>query len=103
MAFLSLAIEKSYLTIEKTQLEYQEMVISNQLNTITSQLTNFLSEDGADADCAYARALENMQEQYDTQKESIESQLKVINTEIDSYEKAVQNNIKSECKLNISV
>lgn len=103
MTFLSLNIEKSYLTIEKTQLEYEEMVISNQLNTTTEELTDYLSEDDADSDSAYAQALENQQEQYDTQKESIESQLKAINTEIESYEKTVETNVKSECKLNISV
>ncbi len=103
MTFLSLSIEKSYLTIEKTQLEYEEMVISNQLNTTTAELTDYLSEDDADSDSAYAQALENQQEQYDTQKESIESQLKAINTEIESYEKTVETNVKSECKLSISV
>lgn len=103
MTFLSLNIEKSYLTIEKTQLEFEEMCISNKLNTITEDLQDYLSEDGADSDDAYAKVLEAQQEQYDSDKESLESRLKVLNTEIESYQKTVETNIKSECKLSISV
>lgn len=102
MTFLSLNIEKSSLTMEKDQLEYQEMILSEEYNEITQELSDYLSEDNAQED-AYSHYLEQQQELYDSRKQSIESQLKVINAEIDSYGKAVDTNIKSECKLSISV
>lgn len=102
MTFLSLNVEKSSLTLEKNQLEYEEMILSGQYNDITEELSDYLSESGAEED-AYSKYLEQQQELYDQRRASIESQLKVINTEIDSYDKAVDTNIKQECKLSISV
>lgn len=103
MTFLSLSIEKESLTIEKTALEYQEMVLSNHLNTLTGQLSDYLSANENSSNDSYAKSLEAEQQTYDSQKSSIESKLKAINAEIESYDKAVTTNIKSECKLSLSV
>ncbi|MEI8128963.1 MAG: hypothetical protein WCG95_05035 [bacterium] len=106
MTFLSLSIEKESLTMEKSMLEYQEMVLSNHLNTVTGQLSDYLAtqtnNENTGADC-YAQSLQAQQQLYDSQKGSIESKLKAINAEIESYDKAITTNIKSECKLSLSV
>lgn len=103
MAFLALAIESSSLILQKNQLEYQELILTEQLNQVTTEESDYLAEnEDASADDAYYRYLENIQEQVDSQKASIESRLKAINAELDSYNKAVDNNIKNECKLSIS-
>lgn len=107
MAFLSLNIEKSSLTIQKDQLEYREMVLSEQLNEITQEMSDITLENkgqedydpSTDADMIY---LEAQQEMYDSEKESIESQLKELNAEIDGYDKAVDTNIKKDCVLKVS-
>ncbi len=103
MTFLSLAIEKSCLTQQKDLLEFEEMILVNNYNNVTSQLSTYLSEDGASSSDNTACQLEAQQEYYDSKKTAIEAQLETINAEIDSYEKAVTNNIKSECKLSLSV
>lgn len=103
MTFLSLNVEKSMLTQQQDLLEYQEMCICDDINSITEQIGAYQDEnDNGDYDNEIA-SLEAYQESYDSQKASIESQLDVIKAQIDSYGKAVTNNIKSDCKLSISV
>lgn len=102
MAFLSLGVETSFLTQEKTELEYEEMVLTMEYNQATEELSDYLAEDGAEED-AYTEYLKQQQQYYDSKRQSIEQQLQTINTEIESYKKVVDNNIKSECKLSVSV
>jgi len=103
MTFLALNLDKSYLTQEKSELEYQEMTITNQYNYVTESMADYSSEKNADMNSAYAKKLESYQQLYDSQKAAVESKLEVINAEIESFDKAVQTNVKSECKLSISV
>ncbi len=98
MTFLSLNIEKSFLTTQKSQLEFEEMCLMNKYNSVTEELSDYLEDDDNSSDDDEAKYLQNLQEYYDTQKGSIESQLKELNTEIESYTKAVETNIKDECK-----
>lgn len=103
MTFLSLGIEKSCLIQQKDLLEFEEMIFTNNYNEVTSELSSYLSQDGASSSDAAACQLEAQQELFDSKKTAIEAQLETINAELDSYDKAVQTNIKSECKLSISV
>lgn len=103
MTFLSLGIEKSCLTQQKDLLEFEEMCYTNNYNEITQSLSEYLSQDGNKTSDSKACELEAQQELYDSKKTAIEAQLETINSEIESYEKAVQTNVKSECKLSISV
>ncbi len=100
MAFLSLGIEKSFLTLEKSGLEYEMMMYENEYNEITEEINDYYSEECDDEDAlAY---LQNQQEYYDSKKEGIESQLTLINNEIESYDKVIGENIKKSCKLSFS-
>lgn len=104
MTFLSLGIEKSSLMQEKSHLEYEESVIVNELNYVTEEMADVAGEDDVDLENnPYYEELQHYQELYNSKKEGIESQLKTLNAEIESYDKAVDTNIKSECKLSISV
>ena len=103
MTFLALNLDKSYLTQEKSEFEYQEMTITNQYNYVTEQLADYSNQKDADMGSPMAKKLESYQQLYDSQKSAIESKLEVINAEIESFDKAVQTNVKSECKLSISV
>jgi len=103
MTFMALTMQKSYLTTQKTQLEYQQLVATNDYNYVTSQLTTLASDDKTDMNSNAVKQLEYYQEMYSTNRESIDSQLKVLNTELESYGKAIEQNVKSECKLSISV
>lgn len=101
MTMLSLNVESQCLTQEKNLCEYELMVNACELNEITSELSDYLSQDNAVED-AYSAGLEAKQEIYDAKKESLESKLEVINAQIESYGKAITQNIKSECKFSLS-
>jgi len=103
MTFLALNIDKSYLIQEKSELQFQELSITNQYNYVTEELADYASDDSNDMDSPKAKALQNFQQLYDSQRGAIESKLQVINSEIEGFEKATSTNIKSECKLSISV
>lgn len=103
MTFISLGIERSCLTQQKDLLEYEEMVYSDEKNQITESMADYLDDDTHSTDDNTYAQLEAYQEQYDTKTKSIETQLQAINAELEGYEKAVSNNIKSDCKLSLSV
>lgn len=103
MTFLALNIEKTSLIEQKSQLEYQEMIYTNDYDYVTSKLSELASDQSIDTESPYMKGLQAQQQFYDSKKNSIESQLEVINGQIESFQKAVSTNIKSECKLTISV
>lgn len=121
MTFLALAMNSEALIAQKSDLEYQELVYSNEYDSLTEEETSYLAEknqssngaNGAngtngnssadlsnDAELQYIKAQESY---YMNKKTAIETQLKAINASIDGYKEAVKENIKSECKLSISV
>lgn len=103
MTFIGMNAEKLALTQQKSLLEYEQMTYMNEYNDITEEMSEVSldNEDGENDD--YLAALQSQQELYDSKKEAIESQLEVMNAELESFDKAVSNNIKSECKMNLSV
>ncbi|MFA7659007.1 MAG: hypothetical protein WCY19_06210 [Candidatus Gastranaerophilaceae bacterium] len=117
MTFLALNVNTCFLIRQKSELEFQEMTLSNEYDSITQELSTYLQEkngsnSGSGSGSTNSTSLENdtqyqylqsEQQYYETEKSSIESQLKVINAEVESFQKTVEANVKSECKLNISV
>ena len=103
MAFLALASQKSLLTLQKNFLQFQLISIQNQIHYATSQMTAIEKEytDGdatEDADYIY---YESLDEQLETEKDSIESQITAIENEVSGLKTLVNNNIKSSCTLNL--
>lgn len=108
MTFLALDVQKNFMIMQKSQLEYQEMCAVSNLDTVTSTLNAHVSSKSNDDNFdpekdSTCLKLQAMQQMYEQQQASIESQLKNLNSQIESFEKAIDTNIKSECKLNISV
>ncbi len=99
MAFMVLSIQKSMLVQEQSQLEYQETVASSKYEYVTSALSTL---ENADAESNEVKQLEAYQELYKSQQTQIESRLKVIENQISSYDKAVDTNIKNDCKFSIT-
>lgn len=108
MTFLALDVQKNYMVLQRSTLEYQEMCATSNLDMVTSTLSQVISANSnndnfdqeTDPTCVRLQAMDQM---YTNQQASIESQLKALNAQIESFEKAVDTNIKSECKLSISV
>lgn len=108
MTFIDLNVDKCSLIQQKDRLQYRLMILSEDLNSITREMADITAEHSGDEDYDIdkdmeMRQLEYEQELYDSQKGSIESQLKEINAEIDGFDKAVDTNIKQEGKITISV
>lgn len=123
MTFLALGMNTEALIAEKSDLEYQELVYSNEYSSLVEEETQYLAEKNQsngtngtngtngstnnsstdlsnDTELQYIKSQESY---YENKKASIETQLKAINASIDGYKEAVKENIKSECKLSISV
>jgi len=107
MAFLALASQKSLLTLQKNFLQLQYVSIQNQIQYATAQMTAVEREysgndDGSDytedADYIY---YEDLSDQLETEKDSLDSQLTAIENEISGLKTLVTNNIKSSCTLNL--
>lgn len=106
MAFLALASQKSLLTLQKNFLQFQYVSIQNQIQYATSQMTaierDYAGRDGEDytenADYIYYQDLDD---QLNTEKDSLDSQLTAIENEISSLKTMVNNNIKTSCTLNL--
>lgn len=103
MTFLALSIQQSSLMEQKSELEYLEMIYSNDYDYVTGKLADLASDQSVDMESRAVKALQAQQQFYDSKKASIESRLKVINAQLESYDKAVTQNVKTECKLSISV
>lgn len=108
MAFLALASQKSLLTLQKNFLQFQHLSIQNQINYATSQMTaierEYATMDDEQADCTedadfiYYQDLGN---QLETEKDSLDSQITALDNEISGMKTLVNNNIKSSCTLNL--
>ena len=108
MTFLALVVQKNYMVLQKSTLEYQEMSEVSNLDMITTTMSQVVSANSNNDNYDQAKdptmvILQAMQQMYDTQQGSIETQLKALNAQIESFDKAIDANIKSECKLSISV
>ncbi len=108
MAFLALASQKSLLTLQKNFLQFQYVSIQNQIQSATAGMTaverEYASMDDDDADYtedADYIYYEDLSNQLETEKDSLDSQLTAIENEISGLKTLVNNNIKSSCTLNL--
>ena len=105
MAFLALASQKSLLTLQKNFLQYQYVSIQNQIQYATARMTEVErrhadSQDDYTEDADYIY-YEDLSDQLETEKDSLDSQLTAIENEISGLKTLVNNNIKSSCTLNL--
>ena len=105
MAFLALASQKSLLTLQKNFLQYQYVSIQNQIQYATARMTE-VERRHADSEGDYTEDAdyiyyEDLSDQLETEKDSLDSQLTAIENEISGLKTLVNNNIKSSCTLNL--
>lgn len=108
MAFIALASQKSLLTLQKNFLQFQLISIENKVHYYTTQMTAIQrkyagtdSEQSYDEDQMYIH-YQDLDDQLETEKDSIESQITVIDNEISGLKTLVNNSIKSSCTLNLA-
>ncbi len=105
MAFLALASQKSLMMLQKNFLQFQYTSIMNQTQAATAAMTA-IERQYADSDEDYTEDAsyiyyQDLSDQLETEKDSLDSQLTAIENEISSLKTLVQNNIKSSCTLNL--
>lgn len=105
MAISALISDKTFLIQHKNDLEYELICATDKYNYATESLSDLSadSSETADTESPEYKAIQYEQQYWDSKKESYDSQLEIINAEIESYDKAVQTNVKSECSFTISV
>ncbi len=111
MTFLAIDAQKSLFTLQKSQVEFEQMLILNQVNWCTKQMNtitqtyNEMYGDDTDAPQAdedpYFIELQQMEEQLQTRKSNLDSQITLLNEEINSCKTMTNNNIKQACGLNL--
>lgn len=111
MTFLAIDAQKSLFTLQKSQTEFEQMLILNQINWCTKQMNyvtqqyNELYGDDAEApdleEDPYFIMLQQTEEQLQTRKSNLDSQISLLNEEINSSKTMINNNIKQSCGLNL--
>jgi len=101
MTFIAANIQKNYMVQQKSQLEYQSICVSSNVQQITQRLATLAAEPNVDMESAFAKQLQYQSTVYTQQQAAIDTQLKNLNAQIDSFQKLIDNNIKSDCKLNL--
>lgn len=105
MAFLALASQKSLMMLQKNFLQFQYTSIMNQTQAATAQMTaieqSYSDQEGDYTEDSTYIYYQELSDQLETEKDSLDSQLTAIENEISSLKTLVQNNIKSSCTLNL--
>ena len=111
MSFLAIDAQKAYFTLQRNQLQFEMTVVmqtalQNQkaMDAIKAQKV----DDGNGGQTAYDYendpdyiAYEQMDEMLETEKDSLDSQIQLLDSEISSLKTMVNNNIKNSCTLNL--
>ena len=107
MSFLALASQKSALSLQRNFLQFQLVKIQNEASYAAAcmadtkrQLHEMGVEDYTD-DPNYVY-YEQLDEQLESEKDSIESQITLLESEISGLKTMVNSNIKSSCTLNMA-
>lgn len=106
MTFIALDIQRNYMMQQQSALQFKEICIQDNKQYAQTQMANEqskASKAGTTLDTTTgAYAVYYSQDQLFTQQiASIETQLKALQSAIESFGKVEDNNIKNGCKLNI--
>ena len=105
MTFLAIDSQKSLFTLQKSQLQFEQVLIMNQANWLAQEMGARAEEisatDGDIDNDPYYITLQKQEEYLTTRKNTLDTQISLLDNEIASMKTMVQNNIKSSCSLNL--
>ena len=105
MTFLAIDAQKNLFTLQKSQLQFEQTLVMSRANYITKQMgyrAQELEDQEIDTDDDPTYIQLQQEESYlETRQDSLDSQISLMNDEINSLKTLVQNNIKSSCTLNL--
>ncbi len=104
MSFLAVDSQKKLFILQKNQLQFEQTLVMNEANWVTKQMGYYANElgDGADLDSdpGYIE-LQALEEYLETEQDNLDSQITLLDNEINSLKTLVNNNIKNSCGLNL--
>lgn len=105
MTFLALDAQKNLFTLQKSQLQFEHTLVMSRCNYITKQMGYRAqeledSEVGTDDDPTYI-ALQQEESYLETRKDSLDSQISLMENEISSLSSLTKSNIKTSCTLSL--
>lgn len=105
MTFLAIDAQKNLFTLQKSQLQFEQTLVMSRTNYITKQMgyrAQELENTEMDVDNDPTYQMLQQQESYlQTRQDSLDSQMSILDNEINSLKTLVNNNIKSSCSLNL--
>lgn len=107
MSFLAIDAQKSLFTLQRNQLQFEQTLIINQANWLTKEMSYYADEmqntnEEWDMDQdSYYLDLQAQSEYLESRKDSLDSQINLMNESISSLKTLTNNNIKSSCALNL--
>lgn len=109
MSFLAIDAQKNYFILQRNQLQFEMTVIMQDALENTKKMDAIKKDYGSrtgtdkgsyDEDPNYLY-FEQMDEMLESEKESIDAQIQLLDSEISSLKTMVNNNIKNSCSLNL--
>jgi hypothetical protein len=106
MTFLAIDAQKNLFTIQKSQLQFEQSLVTNRTAIITKEMGRLQSQNSGNQDYDMASdpnyiILQREDAYLGTRKDSIDSQIALIDSAISGMKSLVQNNIKSSCSLQL--
>ena len=100
MSFLAIDAQKAYFTLQRNQLQFEMTVVMQTALQNQKAMDAMKGEENYEDDPNYI-AYEEMDELLETEKDSLDSQIQLLDSEISSLKTMVNNNIKNSCTLNL--
>lgn len=99
MAFLTVQLNVQRISAQKADVEYWMAVISEKRTRITNQISELQAGEAAQAmDSPTIVNLQAVDKQLELELSKYEALQQSLSTQLESYKKLLQNNIKNECK-----
>jgi len=104
MSFLAVDAQKNLFTLQRNQLQFEQTLVMNEANWISKEIQYYANEqvDGYNLDDdPYYIGLQEAEERLESEQDSLDTQIQLLDNEISSLKTMVNNNIKNSCALNL--
>ncbi len=103
MTFLACDAQKNYFLLQKSQTQFELSLIGNRARMCTREMDQYAAANrdaNLDAD-AYYLNLQREEEFLATRKDNLESQVQLLDAQVNGLKTLVNNSIKNSCGLNL--
>jgi hypothetical protein len=103
MTFLASDAQKAFFTMQKSQTQFEMSLVMNRARLLARSMDQYkTAHDGDNLDNdPYYLNLEREEEFLNTRKDSLDSQIQLLDQAVQGLKTLVNNNIKNGCGLNL--